>query len=230
MALRVPESKFRDHFSIQTSPQNPQKATSGTHIGPQKVIFGHFAFFWYFGTIFQATRAIFFKFISTHQKLDPDKKENFPQLLKHQNQRKTLAHWLIFMFTIFYPTYCKSPWKLRRGGRERCQNQVEGSLSARNRNRIRWRKWSMSSSLNPLYCQAYLYLRHDLRADTSFELWPRLKATPQIKIPLCRKSIKVITPVVVGISIPSHVIQYICDLFTESDIKPFVFFIPWLEN
>ena len=42
MALWMPESKFRDHFSIQTSPQNPQKATSGTKIGPQKVIFGHF--------------------------------------------------------------------------------------------------------------------------------------------------------------------------------------------
>ena len=52
---------FGHHFSIQTSPQNPQKATSGTKIGPQKVIFGHFAFFWYFGAIFQATRAIFFK-------------------------------------------------------------------------------------------------------------------------------------------------------------------------
>ena len=45
MALRVPESKFRDHFSIQTSPQNPQKATSGTKIDPQKGIFVHFAFF-----------------------------------------------------------------------------------------------------------------------------------------------------------------------------------------
>ena len=33
MALRVPESKFRD-------PQNPQKATLGTKIGPQKVFFG----------------------------------------------------------------------------------------------------------------------------------------------------------------------------------------------
>ena len=42
IALWVPESKFRDHFSIQTSPQNPQKATSGTKNGPQKVIFGHF--------------------------------------------------------------------------------------------------------------------------------------------------------------------------------------------
>ena len=66
MALRVPESKFRDHFSIQTSPQNLQKDTSGTQIGPRKVIFGHFAFFWYFGAIFQATRAIFFK-IESHQ-------------------------------------------------------------------------------------------------------------------------------------------------------------------
>ena len=29
----------------QSSPQNPQKDTSGTQIGPRKVIFGHFAFF-----------------------------------------------------------------------------------------------------------------------------------------------------------------------------------------
>ena len=36
------ESKFRDHFSIQTSPQNPQKDTSGTLIG---LIFVHSAFF-----------------------------------------------------------------------------------------------------------------------------------------------------------------------------------------
>ena len=103
MALRVPESKFRDHFSIQTSPQNPQKATSGTRIGPRKVIFGHFAFFWYFGAIFQATRAIFFKFISTHQKLDPDKKENFSQLLKHQNQRKNTSPLTNFHFYYFQP-------------------------------------------------------------------------------------------------------------------------------
>ena len=34
MALRVQESKFPDYFSIQTSPQNPQKATSRTKIGP----------------------------------------------------------------------------------------------------------------------------------------------------------------------------------------------------
>ena len=52
MALRVSESKFWDHFSIQTSPQNPQKDTLGTQIGPRKVIFGHFAFFEYFYLIF----------------------------------------------------------------------------------------------------------------------------------------------------------------------------------
>ena len=48
MALCVPESKFQDHFSIQTSPQNPQKDTSGTKIGPRKVIFGHLINFAYF--------------------------------------------------------------------------------------------------------------------------------------------------------------------------------------
>ena len=42
MALRVPETNFRDHFSIQTSPQNPQKGTLGTQIGPRKLIFGRF--------------------------------------------------------------------------------------------------------------------------------------------------------------------------------------------
>ena len=52
MALRVSESKFWDHFSIQTSPQNPQNDTLGTQIGPRKVIFGHFAFFEYFYRIF----------------------------------------------------------------------------------------------------------------------------------------------------------------------------------
>ena len=52
MALWVSESKFWDHFSIQTSPQNPQKYTLGTQIGPQKVIFGDFAFFEYFYLIF----------------------------------------------------------------------------------------------------------------------------------------------------------------------------------
>ena len=36
MAFRVPKSKFWDHFSIQTSPQNPQKHTLGTWIRPQK--------------------------------------------------------------------------------------------------------------------------------------------------------------------------------------------------
>ena len=58
MALRVPKSKFRDHFSIQTSPQNPQKATSGTKIGPQKVIFCHFFNFAYFYLIFPLARAV----------------------------------------------------------------------------------------------------------------------------------------------------------------------------
>jgi len=61
MALWMPESKFRDHFSIQTSPQNPQKATSGTKIGPRKVIFGHFLNFVYFCVIFPLARAIFFQ-------------------------------------------------------------------------------------------------------------------------------------------------------------------------
>ena len=48
MAPRVPKSKFQDHFSTQTSPQNPQKDTLETQIGPQKVIFGHFIDFGHF--------------------------------------------------------------------------------------------------------------------------------------------------------------------------------------
>ena len=103
MALRVPESKFRNHFSIQTRPQNPQKDTSGTRIGPRKVIFGHFAFFWYFYLIFPLARALFFKSISTHQKLTPDKKEIFSQLLKHQNQRKNTSPLTNFHFCYFQP-------------------------------------------------------------------------------------------------------------------------------
>ena len=56
MALGVPESKFQDQYNtIQTSPRNPQKATSGTRIGPGKVIFGHFAFFENFSVIFQSS-------------------------------------------------------------------------------------------------------------------------------------------------------------------------------
>lgn len=45
MAHRVPESKFRHHFSIQSSPQNPQKAASGTQVGPRKVTFWPFCTF-----------------------------------------------------------------------------------------------------------------------------------------------------------------------------------------
>ena len=70
MALRVPETNFWDHFSIQTSPQNPQKHTLGTKIGPRKVIFGHFAFFWYFYLIFPWARGQIFKSISSHEKFN----------------------------------------------------------------------------------------------------------------------------------------------------------------
>ena len=49
----------RPLFTIQPSPQNPQKDTLGTRIGPWKVIFGHFVFFWYFYLIFPLVRAIF---------------------------------------------------------------------------------------------------------------------------------------------------------------------------
>ena len=47
MALRL-QSKFRDHFSIQTSPPNPQKDTLGSRIGPQKTskLFPHHFYCW----------------------------------------------------------------------------------------------------------------------------------------------------------------------------------------
>ena len=70
MALWMPESKFRDHFSIQTSPQNPQKDTSGTKIGPQKVIFGHLINFAYFYVVFPLARALFFKPVSRQENVD----------------------------------------------------------------------------------------------------------------------------------------------------------------
>ena len=68
--IRAPEVPFL----VPPNPQNgvilakyPQKASSGTQIGPRKVIFGHFAFFLFFFAIFQATRAIFFKCNPPHQ-------------------------------------------------------------------------------------------------------------------------------------------------------------------
>ena len=103
MALRVPETNFWDHFSIQTSPQNPQKHTLGTKIGPRKVIFGHFAFFWYFYLIFPWARGKIFKSISTNQKFTPDKKEIFSWLLKHLNQRKNTSPLTHFHFYHFRP-------------------------------------------------------------------------------------------------------------------------------
>ena len=59
MALWMPESKFRDHFSIQNSSQNPQKATSGIKIGPRKMIFGNFFNSAYFYVVFPLARAVF---------------------------------------------------------------------------------------------------------------------------------------------------------------------------
>ena len=53
MALWVPKSKF------PKAPKTPQKATSGTKIGPQKVIFGHFFNFAYFYVVFPLARAFF---------------------------------------------------------------------------------------------------------------------------------------------------------------------------
>ena len=98
-----PNQNSETTFIDQNHPQNPQKDTLGTQIDPRKVIFGHFAFFWYFYLIFPLARALFFKSISTHQKLTPDKKENFSQLLKHINQRKNTSPLTNFHFCYFQP-------------------------------------------------------------------------------------------------------------------------------
>ena len=50
MVLRVPESKIRKHFSIQITPQNLGKMTSGMHFGHSKVVFWPFYTFCKFYT------------------------------------------------------------------------------------------------------------------------------------------------------------------------------------
>ena len=47
-----PNQNSETTFIDQNHPQNPQKDTLGTQIGPRKVIFCHFACFWYFYLIF----------------------------------------------------------------------------------------------------------------------------------------------------------------------------------
>ena len=49
----------RTTFQYKLAPKNPQKATSGTKIGPQKVIFDHFINFAYFHVVFPLARAVF---------------------------------------------------------------------------------------------------------------------------------------------------------------------------
>ena len=53
--------------SSSSPPLSKLSLLPGTRIGPQKVIFGHFAFFWYFYLIFPWARAIFFKCNPPHQ-------------------------------------------------------------------------------------------------------------------------------------------------------------------
>ena len=48
MALRVPESKFWDHFSIQIPPLKPPFRHFGNHFGPRKSDFWPFYLFWSF--------------------------------------------------------------------------------------------------------------------------------------------------------------------------------------
>ena len=50
MELPVPESKIRKHFSIQITPQNLGKMTSGMHFGHSKVVFWPFYTFCTFYT------------------------------------------------------------------------------------------------------------------------------------------------------------------------------------
>ena len=48
MALGVPESKFKDHFSIQIPPLKPPFRHFGNHFGPWKSDFWPFYLFWSF--------------------------------------------------------------------------------------------------------------------------------------------------------------------------------------
>ena len=54
-----PNQNSKTTFRDPNHPQNPHLDTLGTFFGPQKVIFGHFAFFWYFCVIFPLARTIF---------------------------------------------------------------------------------------------------------------------------------------------------------------------------
>ena len=57
-------------FWYKLAPKTPQKATSGTKIGPLKVIFGHFTKIAYFYLVFPLARALFFKPVSSHENID----------------------------------------------------------------------------------------------------------------------------------------------------------------
>ena len=70
MALRVPESKFWDHFYRPKPPPKPHLDHLGTQIGPRKVILGHFINFAYFYPVFPLARALFFKPVSSHENVD----------------------------------------------------------------------------------------------------------------------------------------------------------------
>ena len=75
-----------------------------------KWCFGHFGYLWYFDPIFPAPQGKNLKSISTNKKLKPRPKRKKKSRLENiWTKEKTLAHWLIFIFTIFNPTYCPVP-------------------------------------------------------------------------------------------------------------------------
>ena len=65
------------------------------------MIFGHFAFFWYFYVIFPLARAIFFKFISSQKERNQIEKSKWWINYKHKKTQKKPAEvfWRIFVAT-----------------------------------------------------------------------------------------------------------------------------------
>ena len=108
MALRVPETNFWDHFSIQTSPQNPQKGTLGPQIEPQKLIFGHFAFFWYFCPIFPWARGKIFKCVFTAEGVLKSKNSKLKSVLKLNFLSNSNCASLNFDFWFLTEPYCST--------------------------------------------------------------------------------------------------------------------------
>ena len=84
MALRVPESKFWDHFIYLIPPQNPQKDTLGSRIGPQKVIL---RFFDILASFLECKKAIF-QIHLRQSKIYPRQKRKFSPAFETSKPKK----------------------------------------------------------------------------------------------------------------------------------------------